>query len=593
MERNFDRDEVVMQPFDRKQFLRLLGFLKPQKKGMAAALGLMCIAAVTAQLGPYLFKIAIDQAIPQRDFHLINLLGLGYLGLALFHWLCAYSRTLIMSQVGQNVLYTMRKQLFDHLQTLSFRFYDTRPAGKIMVRITSDVNTINQLLTNGIVNMIAELFNLLVIVILMLSMHTKLALLSFTILPILAVFAFSLRPEIRRRWYNVRLKLSSINAYLNESIMGMRITQAFTRETLNQTKFVQLNDNFLDASTQAIKLNALFMPIVEIVAAFGTGLVIWYGTNLIKTGSVTVGILVAFLNYLWRFWVPINMLASFYTQIQTAMASSQRVFEILDTKPDIKNAPCAIELPPIRGQVSFERVNFGYDPGQLVLRDFTLKVQPGQTIALVGPTGAGKTSIINLLTRFYEPQSGRITIDGIDIKKVTLESLRSQIGIVLQDTFIFSGPIKENLRYGKLDATMQEIIEAAKIVNAHDFIVNFPEGYDTEVEERGAKLSVGQRQLIAFARALLLDPKILILDEATSSIDTETELLIQQALTKLLKGRTSFVIAHRLSTIQNADQIVVIDHGRIVEQGNHKQLLCHNGLYRALCEAQLKPSLIV
>jgi ATP-binding cassette subfamily B protein len=539
------------------------------------------------------FLIALLRCFIFRvDLKLIDLLGLGYLSLAFVNWLCAYGRTLIMSRAGQSVLYDMRKQLFDHLQSLSFRFYDSRPAGKIMVRITSDVNTLNQLLTNGVVNMVAEVFNLLVIVLLMLSMHTKLALLSFSILPALAVFALKLRPEIQRRWYNVRLKLSTINAYLNESIMGMRITQAFTRQERNQEYFQELNGSLLSSSIRAIKLNALFMPTFEIVAAVGTGLVLWYGTGMIRTGGLTVGILVAFLNYLWRFWVPINMLAEFYTQIQTAMASAQRVFEILDTKPEIKNAPCAMALPPIKGQVSFEHVDFGYDPGQAVLHDFTLKVKPGQTIALVGPTGAGKTSIINLLTRFYDPQGGRIAIDGVDIKKVTLESLRSQIGIVLQDTFIFSGPIKENLRYGKLDATMQEIIRAAKIANAHEFIMNFPAGYDTEVEERGSKLSVGQRQLLSFARALLLDPAILILDEATSSIDTETELLIQQALARLLAGRTSFVIAHRLSTIQNADRIVVIDHGRIAEQGTHRQLLQQGGIYRNLCAAQLKPGLV-
>lgn len=592
MQRNFDKDEVVMKPFDRVQFMRLLRYLAPHKKAMAASIGLMCIAAVAAQFGPYFFKIAIDEGIPNRDFQLINYLGLGFLALAFVNWLCARWRTLIMSRVGQSVLYTMRMQLFSHIQSLSFRFYDSRPAGKIMVRITSDVNTLNQLLTNGVVNMVSELFNLAVIVVLMLSMHTKLALLSFTILPILGVFAVALRPQIRRRWYKVRLKLSNINANLNESIMGIRVTQAFVREQKNQRHFEGLNVALRDSCMDAIKLNALFMPIVEIIAAVGTGLVIWYGTGMIRTGVLTVGILVAFLNYLWRFWAPINMLADFYTQIQTAMASAQRVFEILDTKPEIKDAPGAIELPPIRGEVAFEHVNFGYDPGQVVLRDFSLKVKPGETIALVGPTGAGKSSIINLLTRFYDPQSGRITIDGKDIKKVTVESLRSQIGIVLQDTFIFSGPIRENLRYGKLDASMQEIIDAAQIANAHEFIMNFPEGYSTEVEERGAKLSVGQRQLLSFARALLLDPRILILDEATSSIDTETEILIQEALARLLVGRTSFVIAHRLSTIQNADQIVVVDHGRIMEQGTHRELLCRKGIYRDLFEAQMKPGLV-
>jgi ATP-binding cassette subfamily B protein len=592
MQRNFDKDEVVMKPFDRAQFMRLLRYLAPHKKAMAASIGLMCIAAVAAQFGPYFFKIAIDEGIPNRDFQLINYLGLGFLALAFVNWLCARWRTLIMSRVGQSVLYTMRMQLFSHIQSLSFRFYDSRPAGKIMVRITSDVNTLNQLLTNGVVNMVSELFNLAVIVVLMLSMHTKLALLSFTILPILGVFAVALRPQIRRRWYKVRLKLSNINANLNESIMGIRVTQAFVREQKNQRHFEGLNAALRDSCMDAIKLNALFMPIVEIIAAVGTGLVIWYGTGMIRTGVLTVGILVAFLNYLWRFWAPINMLADFYTQIQTAMASAQRVFEILDTKPEIKDAPGAIELPPIRGEVAFEHVNFGYDPGQVVLRDFSLKVKPGETIALVGPTGAGKSSIINLLTRFYDPQAGRITIDGLDIKKVTIESLRSQIGIVLQDTFIFSGPIRENLRYGKLDASMQEIIDAAQIANAHEFIMNFPEGYSTEVEERGAKLSVGQRQLLSFARALLLDPRILILDEATSSIDTETEILIQEALARLLVDRTSFVIAHRLSTIQNADQIVVVDHGRIMEQGTHRELLCRKGIYRDLFEAQMKPGLV-
>lgn len=583
-----EEDEAYQRPFDQKQFIRLLRYLIPHRIRVAYVIVLVIVAGFVNQATPYLMKIGIDTYIKSMDLRGLNLLAGLLLACNITGWIAAYLRTYLMAYIGQNVLYTMRQELFTHIQWLSFRFYDSRPAGKIIARITGDVGTLNDLITNGIINIVADSVNLIIIVIALLSMHVKLALLSFCILPFMAIWALRLRPRIRLLWRMVRARISAINANLNESILGMKVTQAFVREDRNLENFRDLLKKNLDTWMKAISLNVIFGPVVEVIGTIGTCVVIWYGVREIASGRMTVGMIMAFLSYLGRFWAPVSTLTNFYGQVQAAMASSERVFEFLDTRPEIEEKPGAVALPPIKGAVNFEHVSFGYEPGQVVLKDFSLSVRPGETIALVGPTGAGKTSIVNLLNRFYDPTEGRITIDGYDIRDVTLKSLRSQIGIVLQDTVLFSGSIEDNIRYGKLDASMEEIEEAARIANIHDFIMQLPQGYKTEIEERGSKLSVGQRQLLSLARAVLANPRILILDEATSNIDARTEMLLQEAIERVLKGRTSFVIAHRLSTIRNANRIVVIENGRIAQMGTHEELINTPGIYRDLSLSQVR-----
>jgi ATP-binding cassette subfamily B protein len=493
-----------------------------------------------------------------------------------------------MVVVGQEVLFKLRQDLFNHIQKLSFTFYDSRPAGKILVRIINDVNSLSDLLTNGIINVVTDVFTLIVALVFMFSIHFRLALISLVTVPLMALVIVLLKKAIRIRWQMVRKKVSNMNAYLHESLAGMRVTQVFVRQPETREVYRQLSGDIYSSWMDAIKVNNLFWPAIEWIAAIGTVLIYWFGMRFLDQGTVTVGILVAFTGYVWRFWQPLNNLCNFYNSLLMAMASTERIFETLDIQPDITDSEDATQLPPIKGEVQFDHVTFHYEPEKPVLKDVSFTVKPGETIALVGPTGAGKTTIVNLISRFYDPVEGRVLIDGADIRNVTLHSLRSQMGIMLQDAFIFSGTIMDNIRYGRLNATDEEVIQAAKAVHAHEFIKDMEDGYYTQVQERGSRLSQGQKQLISFARALLADPKILILDEATSSIDTRTELLIQKGIKELLKGRTSFVIAHRLSTIRSADRIMVIDHGRIIECGNHEELLRKRGVYYNLYKAQYK-----
>ena len=579
-------EEIIERPFDREQFSRLMAFLRPYRRWVITTICLMVVGSAIGLAGPYLIKLAIDSYIEPRNFHGLVVLCLIYGGFLLVNWVAMHYRMKLMARIGQNVLHDLRHTLFSHIQKLSFKFYDGRPAGKIMVRLTNDVNALNQLLSSGVINVLTDSLTLLGIIGIMLTMEARLALASFVTLPLLILLSTRLRRLIREAWRVVRRKIANINAYLQESLSGIRVTQAFTREPENERHFIDINLDNLRSWMKAIRVNSVFGPLVELTGSVGTAVVFWYGTYLLVHGELTVGTLVAFMSYQGRFWQPISNLSNFYTTLLVAMASSERVFEFLDTEPEVMDAPGVAKMPRIQGRVELDHVTFEYEKGRPVLHDVCLVAERGQTVALVGHTGSGKTSIVSLIARFYDVQGGRVLIDGRDVRSVELESLRSQVGIVLQDTFLFSGTIRDNIRYGRPDATDEEVEAAAKAVYAHDFISTFPEGYETEVRERGSRLSIGQRQLLSFARAVLADPRILILDEATSSIDTQTELLVQQALQRLLAGRTSFVIAHRLSTIREADKIICLDEGEIVEEGTHETLLARQGVYYGMLRAQ-------
>jgi len=492
--------------------------------------------------------------------------------------------------MGQHVIYDISYKLFDHIQRLSLEFFDKQETGKIISRLTNDVQALNELLTQGITGIIRDFVMMVGIMFFMLYMNVKLSLLSFILIPLLFAITLSFRSKFRSAFREVRKKIANVTAKLEEGISGVRVTKSFSRENTNIKHFDKTNVENLEANMQAVKVWSVYYPIIEVITAIGTCIVIWNGGVQIMGEKLTRGELLAFLSYVRMFYMPIRQLSQIYTTMQSAMAASERIFEILDTKSKVVESPNAYDLPLIDGHVEYKNISFGYDDNKYVLHDISFSVEPGQTTAIVGPTGSGKTTIVNLLARLYDPQEGSIIIDGNDIRKVRLHSLRRQMGIVLQDSFLFSGTIRENIRYGKLDATDEDIIRASEAVSAHRFISQMPEGYNTEVGERGSKLSVGQRQLVSFARALLANPRILILDEATSSVDAYTEVLIQKALEELLKNRTSFVIAHRLSTIINSDKLLVIENGKIVETGTHNELLSKGGLYQRLYNMQFVTS---
>ena len=579
-------DEAIERPFNKRQLIRLLAYMKPYKRTVMLSLALMVIAAVSSLGSPFLMSRAIDSLSQGNK---LVWLVLGMVALAIFDALCTRGRIRLMETAGRKALATLREDLFHHIQTMSFSFFDTRSAGKILVRVINDVNALNDLFTNGIVNVLIDCLVLVLLMVIMLAANWKLTLIGFSILPLLILLLFRYKNIMRHRWQVVRNKRSNMNGYLHESLSGMRVTQAFVREDENADTFANVNDDIRFHWMRAIRANALFWPLLDVTGAIGTVLVYYFGVKLIQANTLSLADLLLILWYLGRFWMPLNNLSNFYSSLLTASASMERIFEIMDTPPMVHDSEDAQPMPPIEGTVAFEHVTFGYGPEKVVLHDVSFTVKPGQTVALVGPTGSGKSTIVNLISRFYDVTDGAVTIDGHDIRSVQLDSLRRQMSVMQQESFVFSGTIMDNIRYGRLEATDAEVMEAAKAVYAHDFIMAMDKGYQTEVNERGSSLSVGQKQLISFARALLNDPKILILDEATSSIDTRTEMMIQKALEVLLKGRTSFVIAHRLSTIRNADVIMVISDGRITERGNHDELIqLEGGHYRALCEAQYR-----
>ncbi|MBO4885583.1 MAG: ABC transporter ATP-binding protein [Clostridia bacterium] len=583
-------DEAIERPFDKGQFLRLLGYMKPYKGRVAVALALMVVSTLCSLGQTFLLSRAVG--LLQADTPLVPWQFVtGMVGMAAIIAVCTRWRVRLMDFSGRRALATLRQDLFDHIQTLSFSFFDTRSVGKIQVRVINDVNSLNDLFTNGIVNVLIEIFMLITLLIIMFVVNWRLTLISMCIMPLLMLIMFRLKRMMRKRWQIVRMKTSNMNGYLHESLAGMRVTEAFVREDENLDTFRNVGDDIRRSWMRAIHINNAFWPALDTTGTIGTVLVYYFGVKLMGDAvhPLDLANLLLILWYLGRFWEPLNALSNFYNSVLSAMASVERIFEIMDTPSDIQDKPGAQEMPPIEGQVSFENVTFSYDPEKVVLQNVSFDVKPGQTIALVGPTGAGKSTVVNLISRFYDVTGGSVKIDGHDIRDVNLKSLRRQMSVMMQDSFIFSGTVMDNIRYGKLDATDEEVMAAAKAVHAHDFIMQMANGYQTEVSERGSSLSVGQRQLISFARALLNDPKILILDEATSSIDTHTEILIQKALDVLLRGRTSFVIAHRLSTIRNADCIMVIQDGHIAEAGTHDELIRHEGgHYKALCDAQYR-----
>lgn len=590
MARNkYDVDEVVEQKFDIKQLKRLVDYIRPYKGKMFFVLVLMLSSSGLGMFLPKFLQIEMDKYIPDKDIKSIVMLTVLAGVIVLYSVISTRVKIDVTTKVGQDIIHTIREDIFKHLQELPFSYYDERPHGKIQVRVVNYVNNLSDLLSNGIINTITDLCNLIFILIFMLAMSPKLTLICLCGLPVLIIYVVFLKRRQSHAWQVQSNKQSNLNAYIAESINGIRVTQAFVREEKNMDIFNDLSMSYKNAWLKAVYYNFAMGPMVDLISTITTSFIYVVGVSCIINGGqsgVTVGVLIAFTAYISRFWAPINTIASFYNSLLTAISYLERIFETIDEPVEVKDAPDATDMPPIKGDVSFKHVRFSYEDGVPILKDVSFDVKQGQTIAIVGPTGAGKTTIVNLLSRFYNVDSGEVLIDGIDISKVKIHSLRTQMGVMMQDSFIFSGTIMDNIRYGNKTATDEEVIKAAKTVCAHDFIMEMEDGYNTQVNERGSRLSVGQRQLISFARALLANPAILILDEATSSIDTETEIVLQEGLNNLLKGRTSFIIAHRLSTIKNADKIMYIDKGGILEAGSHDELLENKGAYYDLYMSQ-------
>ncbi|HLS09546.1 ABC transporter ATP-binding protein [Lentibacillus sp.] len=587
-------DHAVEKPFNWKQMWRLLTYLKPYSKTyLPGAIIAMFISTVVRLVVPILIgKVVFDIVIANEDMTMLTYMVICIAILYLLSYIGNVFRIKWVNILGQNVIYDLRQHLFSHIQRLSHRFFDSRSGGSIIVRIMNDTNSLQELFTNGIINLLMDTVTLIGIVVILLVLSPKLALAIMVILPIMFYISTKLRRNIRRSWQDVRIQQSRLNSHLNESIQGIRITQSFSQEKENEEYFDGVNTDNFKSWQIAEKKSAMFGPFVEMSNALGTIILISYGAYLIllgeTNGGIAIGTFVSFGFYVGMFWEPISRLGQMYNQLLMAMSASERIFEFLDEQPNVVDKIDGADLTDMKGHIEFDHVEFSYDEERTALHDISLDIKAGETIALVGHTGSGKSTIANLISRFYDPTKGAVKIDGYDLRDVRLNSLRRGISVVLQDTFIFSGNIMENIRFGRPDATNGEVIEAAKVVGADDFIQRLANGYETEVEERGNILSAGERQLLSFARSLLADPKILILDEATASIDTETEVKIQAALQRLLKGRTAIIIAHRLSTIRESDNIFVLENGKILESGSHDELMQQHGAYFELVKSQFQ-----
>jgi ATP-binding cassette subfamily B protein/subfamily B ATP-binding cassette protein MsbA len=582
------QDEILMKGYDPNVTRRLIKFAAPYKGKLLFSLVLMAAGSFAAAIQPYLVKVALDSGLAVGSRQVLLQVVLLYIGLVLMQWVVIYVRVNIMARVGQSVIFDIRTRAFEHMQRLSLNFFSRYSVGRVITRVINDVEVLRDFITWALLAVARDLFTLIFILGAMLALDLRLSLLSFLVLPIMTVITIAFRKRARENYRKVRSAVSWVNSVLAENINGVRVVQAFSRQETNYNYFRdQVNQNNLKTGLSAARIAALYPSAIDFLGMLAVAMVIWVGgtaamtANAADAGAITPGVLVAFVLYIERFFEPIRDLSQRFDSFQSTMAAGERIFGLIDTPIEVQDAPDAVELPTILGEVKFENVSYHYpdDDTTLVLKEINLHIHPGQVVALVGETGAGKSTLVKLTSRFQDPTKGRILIDGYDLRSVTQRSLRRQMGIVLQDPFLFNGSISENIRFGRLDATMDEIKQAAQAVGAQDFILDLKEGYNANVEEGGVILSVGQRQLVSFARALLADPRILILDEATSSVDTHTERLIQQALTRLLKGRTSFVIAHRLSTVVNADLILVVQDGKIIEQGTHSELLAKGGTY--------------
>ncbi len=585
MHGGYDPDDLLGKAYDSRIVRRLSGYMKPYRWNLFLTTVLVLIATAADLLLPKLFSMAIDEVSGDKRLSYINMLGIVFLVATVIRFGAQWGQFYSTSWLGNRIVFDIRNQMFRHLQSLSIGYIDRRGVGAVMTRIQNDVSVIQDMFSNTFVGIISNILVLVGIVLIMLVTNWKLALLSYCVLPVMIFIMRGWQKHAIESYRGTRRTIGIVNANLAESIAGIRVTQSYTREPLNAREFRRLNGNNLKAAVHAAMLSSILFPVITLVGAISTAMIVYIGGRLVIGVTLSLGDVTLFILLIDRFFAPIRDLSQQYNTLQASMAAGERIFEVLDVEPEVRDKPDAYDLPPITGKVDYNHVRFGYGETE-ILHDIELHVEPGQTIALVGETGAGKSSMINLLMRFIDVWSGSITIDGHDIRDVTQASLRSQLGIVLQDTFLFGISVRENISYARPDATLAEVEAAAKEVGAHEFVRRLSEGYDTQVQERGVSLSVGQRQLISFARALLADPRILILDEATSSIDTQTERLIQQALHRLLQGRTSFVIAHRLSTIKEADKVVVMHLGRIIEMGTHDELMAKRGYYYNLYTMQ-------